>query len=102
MIEALRTLAEITDYTDDQLEDLVDSLGRGCSLHQLTVPVIAVIQARKELAKVADSGDSAVSAANIIAIAERFVDRGGEDACAEYMALCRAIDNMRGHRRENL
>lgn len=108
MIEALRVLAGITDYTDGQLADFVEMNGREFSLHRLIVPVGAVIHARKELAKVKDPGDSAVSAANIIACAEAFVDvidtpslQGVAhipEAPEKFLALKRAIDNMRGHR----
>jgi hypothetical protein len=97
MIEALRTLANITDYSDAELASLVETFGRVCSLHQLTVPVTSVIDARRELERVKDPGDSAVSAANIVACAEALVAVGGVGP--EFMALDRALDNMRGHRR---
>ena len=108
MIEALRTLSSITDYSDDELTSLDETFGRECLLHQLSVPVAAVIDARKELAKAKDPGDSAVSAATIIACAEVLVDaidvpslQGASDipgAPAAFLALRRAIDNMRKHR----
>ena len=107
MIEALRTLASITDYSDDELASLYRSFGRECSLHQLSTSVTAVIDARKELAKVKDPGDSAVSAATIIACAEALVDTVDVSSLQEasdipgaseaFLALRRAIDNMRGH-----
>jgi len=101
MIEALRTLANITDYSDDELASLVDHFGRECALYQLTVPVTAVIAARREMSRVKDPGDAAVSSATIVAAAEAMVDAGRacepKDYKAEYLTLCRLIDNMRGY-----
>ncbi len=99
MLEALRTLANISGYSDDELASLVKSLGRKCSLRQLTVPVTLVIDARKELERMKDPGDSAVSAATIVACAEALVDATDTPHASEaFLSLQRAIDNMRGHR----
>lgn len=64
MIETLRILATITDYTNEQLADLVHKFGRDCSLHQLTVPVTAVIDARAEFAKAEGCGMALDKGAN--------------------------------------
>ena len=108
MIEALRTLATVTDYTDEQLDDFVSHFGLEWQLYSLSIPVVAIQRARKECARVKDPGDSAVSAATIVACAEAFVDvidtpslQGVSDipqAREKFLALQRAIDNMRGYK----
>jgi hypothetical protein len=98
MLEALRTLANITDYSDAELNSLLREFGPDAALYRVDeVPARAILNARKELAKVKDPGDAAVSAANIVACAEALVDVGGVGP--EFLALERAIDNMRGHRK---
>ena len=100
MIEALQTLATITDYTDEQLDDLIREFGSDCLLHGIGIPVAAVIQARTEYKLVPDK-----LAANIIACAESFADvidipslQGVCDipgATEKFLALRRAIKNLR-------
>jgi len=98
MLEAVRILATVTKYTDEQLEGIVREFGDDW-LMECTIPVGALIHARWEYENLKRPQDAVTSCARVVAAAERLVDYTGskedEHFWGAYLALSREVDNLR-------
>lgn len=98
MLEAVRTLATVENYTAAELESIEREFGSEWPIHQISIPVGVLVRARREYEKLKNPTDAVTSAARIVAAAEALVDAGTRGGAAEYLALCREVDNLRGYR----
>ena len=98
MLEAVRTLATITNYTDEQLENWAKEFGNIAV--ECMIPVGVLIRARREYKNYANPQDAVTTCGRIVALAEILVDaihNQPGNYQEEYLALSRQIDNLRNY-----
>jgi hypothetical protein len=101
MLEAVRTLANVSPYSLKELRDISREFGDDC-LVACQIPVGVLIRAHMEYANLKRPEDAVTTCARVVAAAEAVVDAGSPvalvgDFRAEYLALCREIDNLRSY-----
>jgi len=98
VLEAVRTLATISQLEDWELESIKREFGPDWPIHGLSIPVGVLIRARREHESLKNPTDAVTSCARVVAVAEALVDTGTYepgDFREEYLALCREVDNLR-------
>jgi hypothetical protein len=98
MLEAVRTLATVENYTTAELESIEREFGSEWPVHQISIPVGVLVRARREYTNLKTPTGAVTSAARVVAAAEALVDAGTRGGTEEYLALCREVDNLRGYR----
>ncbi len=103
MLEAVRILATVADYTEKQLNDIAREFGHD-QLIPCEIPVGVLIRACGEHANLADPQDATVTCARIVVLAEQLVNYTGVQESSHFqgmiLTLRREIDNLRGYSRE--
>lgn len=117
MLDAVRTLATVSNLSNERLEEIARDFGR-TQVVECEIPVGTLLQARKEYDGVKNPQDAVISYALIVGLAEELVDnindllrtaesnpvedlyRLSDDFWVKSNALSRAIDNLRQYSRE--
>lgn len=102
MLEAVRTLAEMSKYSLAQLEAISADFGANFTIFDLSAPVSVLVRSKREYESLKNPIDAVTSCARIVEVAEALVDAGTHepgDFREEYLALCREVDNLRRYRK---
>lgn len=102
MLEAVRTLATVADYTEKQLKDIACEFGNNQPI-PCEIRVGVLVRACREYASYRNPSVTVTTCARIVALSEQLVDYTGSqessDFAGMFLALKREIDNLRNYSR---